>query len=265
MNKVFKYFNYTKSYLKYSDFRSILDSVNFVLFNKGAARDRIIDSYLGKVKVRKGTNDFQFMNYYYEWSVKSFLLNNCHRYDYFIDIGAGIGDYSLLMAQKGLKVIAFEPVESSFEIFEENIRLNGLGDEIKAYNYAVGEKNEEAEFIVTPVNTGASHRADIKIADAAKKGAYRQKTIVKNLDSIYHEFGIDKQDRILLKMDMEGMEAEAVIGGKDFFGHFDKITVAAEAKHTGEDEIIKSLNKVAKFEYGEIDKFNIWARKTGNI
>ena len=61
------------------------------------------------------------------------------------------------------------------------------------------------------------------------------------------------------------MEAEAIEGARDFFRHFKKITVIAEAKHSGEDNIVKALNSVALFEYGEIDEFNIWARKIGNL
>ncbi len=264
MNRFFKYLNYTKSYLKYSDVKSIRDSVNYVLFKKGARKTRYINSYLGKVKVRAGTNDFQFMNYYYEWGVKSYLLKNHNRFDVFIDMGAGIGDYSLLMAQRGLRVIAFEPVQSSFEVFKENIRLTGLGGEIRAMNIAIGESDYETEFIVTPVNTGASHRADIKIADALKKGAYKQKTLVRRFDSLYKDFNIKKSDRVLMKMDMEGMEDEGIRGAKEFLTAYDKIMVIAEAKHTGEDKIVKALNKVADFEIGEVDEFNIWARKIGN-
>lgn len=264
MNKFFKYLNYTKSYLKYSDFASIIDSVNFILFGKGARKTRIVQSYLGKVKIRKGTNDFQFVNYYYEWGVKSYLLKNCNRYKNFIDIGAGIGDYAMLMAERGLQVIAFEPIKETYDVFKVNIRLTGLGDEINAYNLAIGKNNSVSDFIVTPVNTGASHRADINLSDAGKAGVYTQKTQIKPLDEIYHEFHFAKEDKLLVKMDMEGMEAEAIEGAKEFIQHFDKITIIAESKHSGGGNIEEALNQIAEFEFGEIDEYNIWARKIRN-
>lgn len=54
----------------------------------------------------------------------------------FIDIGANSGIYSLRIAKlfKKLKIIAFEPVLTTFNKLETNIKINFLKKKIKTYN-----------------------------------------------------------------------------------------------------------------------------------
>lgn len=49
----------------------------------------------------------------------------------FVDMGADLGYFSLLAAQYGIRVVAFEPVGSSASLFRRSIALNGLGSRIK--------------------------------------------------------------------------------------------------------------------------------------
>ncbi len=264
MNKIEKYLNYTRSYIKHKDLRSIIDSSNFLLFNKGAKKTRIIDSYLGKIKVRQGTNDFQFANYYYEWGVKSYVLEHYGKFDVFFDIGSGIGDYAILMANIGLKVFAFEPIKSNYNIIKENVALNHLESKITTFNIAIGKETSKEKFIATSINTGASHKKDLDLGDANQQGNYTEIVQIMSLDELLHKFDLKPHTRVLVKMDMEGMETEGIKGGINFFKSIDNLTIIAEAKHSGEDEIVKALNKLADFEIGEIDKFNIYATKKNN-
>ncbi|MGB8859554.1 MAG: FkbM family methyltransferase, partial [Ilumatobacteraceae bacterium] len=48
--------------------------------------------------------------------------------DVFVDIGANVGLYSLVAAEQGAQVIAFEPATDMADAFEENMQLNGLSD-----------------------------------------------------------------------------------------------------------------------------------------
>ena len=253
MNRIEKYLNYTRSYIKHNDLRSIIDSSNFLLFNKGAKKTRIIDSYLGKIKIRKGTNDFQFANYYYEWGVKSYVLEHYGKFDVFFDIGSGIGDYAILMANIGLKVFAFEPIKSNYDIMIENIALNHLESKITPFNYAIGKEKSKANFTVAAINTGASHKQDLKLSDLDLKGNYTEEVNIRSLDELKNKFGLMPHTRVLMKMDMEGMETEGIEGGINFIRSIEHLTIIAEAKHSGEDKIVQALNKMADFEMGEID------------
>lgn len=259
--KLIKYFHYFKEYLKHGDVLSILDSANYILFKKGSFFTRTTNSYLGKMKIRKGTNDFQFINLRYEWGVKKFVIDNSSNHDYFFDVGAGIGDYSFLCAKKGMHVIAFEPIAHSVEIFKHNITQNEHASKIKIFDVALGDKNCKTEFIETSVNTGASHRYDIIHEVRANEKDLKQEVEVRSLDSFNLEKTIPEESRILMKIDIEGMEPEAIQGAKNFLTHFKNITMILEEKHSGKHLISNALKEVGNFEIRRIDEFNICAIK----
>ena len=58
-----------------------------------------------------------------------------------IDIGAGLGDFTLLVAKKFplASVIAFEPNPEQFKLLKENIRQNNIKN-VKSYPIAIGTK-----------------------------------------------------------------------------------------------------------------------------
>lgn len=70
------------------------------------------------------------------WSIKETFLNRFYeKYGFtiqpdwkIIDIGAGIGDYSIYAAngRPNSQVFSFEPYPESFALMQENLRLNGL-------------------------------------------------------------------------------------------------------------------------------------------
>ena len=61
----------------------------------------------------------------------------------FLDIGANTGNYCFLTYYNPkIKCIAFEPGEVVYEILQENIKINNLENQIKAYNVALWSKTE---------------------------------------------------------------------------------------------------------------------------
>jgi len=61
----------------------------------------------------------------------------------FIDIGANFGVYSLRISKlfKMLKIIAFEPVLTTFNKLKINIKINNLEKKIKTYNAGLSNTN----------------------------------------------------------------------------------------------------------------------------
>jgi FkbM family methyltransferase len=257
MKKLITYIRYFYDYIVHGDFVSIMNSITYVLFKKSHPKDRIVMTRIGTFYCRKHTNDFQFANYYYEWGVRRYLLRNIRNFDVFIDGGACTGDYSVMLSNLGIRCIAFEPVKTNFEVMLQNLALNNLSDKVLAYELGLGEVPGKIGFNFNPVNTGASH-----IARNTRE--YDFVVSIQKFDNIYKELGLKPTDRIFFKLDIEGMEAEAIKGSREFIREFPFITFILEDKHTGQNPITMSLLDEALFEFGAVDEFNIFAKKTGN-
>jgi len=255
MNKILTYLRYFYDYLLHGDFRSILASVRYVLFGTSHKTDRIISTAAGTYFCRKNTNDFQLANFYYEWGVRKYLLSHQKKFSVFIDGGACTGSYSLLFAARGKRCIAFEPVSSNYNIINKNLELNKLEHEVVVFPYGLGAANARAGFAFNPVNTGASH----KIENMTEADQFVE---IRTLDSLMPEMAIGSDERIMIKLDVEGMEVEAIKGAADFIRHYPNITFVIEDKHSGESLIKDALNEIAGFDYGIVDEYNIYAKKT---
>ena len=155
---------------------------------------------------------------------------------------------------KGKRCIAFEPVSESFNMIERNIKLNGLDKQVKAYNYGLGSKHSTEYFQLNTVNPGSNKRVDTA-------GTNTQKIEIYSLDEVYASFNLSTSDRIVIKIDVEGMELAMLEGARNFLNSFDNIVLIIEEKLSGENIIRKGLSNIADFEYGKIDEHNIYARK----
>jgi FkbM family methyltransferase len=60
--------------------------------------------------------------------------------DVFVDVGANVGVYSILAAELGCQVIAFEPDATNLRALRENIRLNGYEDRITVVPMAAADQ-----------------------------------------------------------------------------------------------------------------------------
>jgi FkbM family methyltransferase len=218
----------------------------------------MIKTSIGTFFCRKNTNDFQFANLYYEWGVKKFILEHQHEFSVFIDAGSCIGEYCILLAKKDKTCFAFEPVSDNIHAFEKNITLNRLQNKIRIFPFGLGEDNYQAGFYFNPVNTGAS-----KINKTTET---QQNTAeIRKMDSIIPDLAIDPVESIFMKLDIEGMEAEAIRGATEFIRKYPKLTLIIEDKHSGKNLIRDALDEIASFEYGMVDEFNFYAKKIKNI
>lgn len=254
MSKLIIYLRYLYEYLKFGDFISILASFRYVLSHKSQKSDRIITSSMGTFFCRKNTNDFQFANFAYEWNVKKYILDHCTEYSVFIDGGACTGEYCIMLANKDIRCFAFEPVPDTFIVLIKNLELNNLSSKIKPFPFGLGDKNEKVNFILNLVNTGSSHKAPENI----ETGSLME---INTFDSLLPQLNLSIADHILFKLDVEGMEAEALRGARNFIQTYPHITFVLEDKHTGVDLIKETLSSMAAFEFGMVDKFNSFAKK----
>ncbi len=212
--------------------------------------------------VRKGTLDFQFANYAYEWEVKKFVYDHYKDCNVFFDIGSNIGTYAILFAKEGIKTFAFEPVKDNYDAIRVNLILNKLEDVVTVYPVALGASRYKTTFTFDLVNTGASHKADIVTDDdyvPAEEISVESEVVP--LDDLMDELGLNEDDKIFMKIDVEGMEANVLQGAKRFLRKYPNIIMVMESVHSGKKELTKVLREIDDFEILEVDDLNMGARK----
>ena len=209
---VLKYGTYT-DYLvecyRNKDWESIKDSFKYVLFRTPPSSDRLIKSRMGTFWCRGNTNDFQYVNYAYERSVKDYIAANFNNFDCFIDIGACMGEYCIWLAQQGKKCVAFEPVPKNYLALSKNVEINKLQQYIKAFPIGLGSKSEEVYFEIQSVLTSASG------IDRNYTGVERNVKI-ERFDDLQSQLPCTTDDRIMMKLDVEGMEVDVLTGAESF-------------------------------------------------
>ena len=261
MGKIKTFIQYTKDFVKHGEYRYILSSIRYVLTGKTTRKTRHYKSSLGKFIVRKGTLDFQFANYAYEWNVKRFVYQHLNDYNVFLDVGANIGTYSIIPAIEGLKVFAFEPVKSNYDALVTNVDLNNYNDLVVTFPLALGKENTSANFTLDLVNTGASHLTEYtNIAEIIENPEFEDIEIVR-FDDIFKELNIGSGDKVFMKIDVEGMEPDVLIGATNFIKNHANLLVIIETIHSGVDSLKELLSSLAEFEFIEVDELNMAALK----
>ncbi|PKD21135.1 hypothetical protein APR41_12020 [Salegentibacter salinarum] len=142
--------------------------------------------------------------------------------DIIFDLGANIGlttiHASKLTGKKG-RVYAFEPMPTTFNILNENIRLNRIKN-VLALNFGLSDKNKKGEiFPNLHINRGA---ASIYAANRIEGVEIDLKT----LDSFISNNNIDKVD--FIKIDIEGAEVPMLKGANIFFSTYEKPIICIE-------------------------------------
>ena len=146
----------------------------------------------------------------YEKELEDLLKKMLRSNDVFIDIGANIGYFSLLVANNSptVKVISFEPVADLFQKMNDNITLNNIKN-IMTVNAAVGEVNEEKElFVSASDNLGMS-----SFKQPENYSGKKEKVEVVTIDDWFKTSGLSKID--IIKLDIEGSELAGLKGMKE--------------------------------------------------
>jgi len=121
-----------------------------------------------------------------------------------IDIGANIGCVSILCAEKGAKVFAYEPASDNFETLEHNIKLNGYSNNIKCIKKAVGKRGQ-SKLYIHPKNSGATSLFLHQNGAVADK--YEMVEVI-SIHDVFEQNNIEHCD--LLKLDAEGAEKDII-------------------------------------------------------
>lgn len=124
--------------------------------------------------------------------------------DIFIDVGAGLGDFSLIAASKITKghIFAFEPNQKAADQFKQNIALNHIEKRITLSTEAIADKDGWVYF-------NANQTTELsQIVNSKGNHALRVKSTT--LDSFCKKNKVSQIS--LLKIDVEGAELRVLRG-----------------------------------------------------
>ena len=252
--KAYTFLKYLHDNFVNREFRLIFYSFKYILTGKTNSKDIVAKTNLGKFYLRKNTIDFKFANSAYEQPVMNTIKKYLPVCDLFVDIGSNIGTYCILANKMNTKSLAFEPTEPNYTVLQKNIKLNNAEDNIRLYNFGLGDKEKTIQFEFNDVNTGASgipHNNNYK---------HPIKVNIKPLDDVKPEI-LSEVSRVLFKIDVEEMELEALEGMKKTIQSIPKLALIIEYKHSGYTKIKEALSNIDSFEFSKIDSFNLLATK----
>ncbi len=157
----------------------------------------------------------------HEFADMGFVLHALRPGDLFVDVGANVGSYTVLAAAAGARVVALEPLPATYAHLTANVRLNGFERRVQAVNAGAGRADAPLRFsadldamnhVLPP---GAAPDAAVDVP------SYR-------LDGL---LGGDRP--LIVKVDVEGWEAEVVAGAEETLGGTDPRAVLVELAGLG--------------------------------
>ena len=167
------------------------------------------------VRLRRRGLQFRVRGAMDVWSIKETFLDHFYeKYGFtiqpnwkIIDIGAGLGDYTLYtaMAQPNSKVFSFEPYPESFVLMQENLRLNAITN-VQVFNEAIGAASGELILDLTGGQPLQFQSHLKKSVNVKKSLSISSLSLVDGLTRL----GLESCD--LLKLDCEGAEYEILFG-----------------------------------------------------
>ncbi|MFA9289697.1 MAG: FkbM family methyltransferase [Solirubrobacteraceae bacterium] len=132
----------------------------------------------------------------------------------FIDVGANIGLFSLILSNYCNKVYSFEPIQRLHNQFKESIELNNFNN-IELFNYGCGNEEITSEITINPMNAGGStvlsHNNDIT-------GVKKELIKLNTLDNLITDINVD-----VIKINVEGFEYFVLLGAKKIISKFKPI------------------------------------------
>lgn len=157
----------------------------------------------------------------YEPYLTKMILDRVNSNSVVVDVGANIGYYTVLLADKVRKIYAFEPEKVNFEILDKNIKENKL-ENVRLFKKAAGKMKGKKKIYGSEDNYGDwrlfSGRDDHKgrpynTSCGGGSCACPLIEIVK-LDDVIKE----KID--LIKIDTQGWEPEVIAGAKNLIRQY---------------------------------------------
>ena len=221
----------------------------FKLFSKSEIKFNFFDlNLIGDINEPMDKEIYLFGEYENE-QIK-FLIKKIKKsnFEYFIDIGANSGVYSLIINKrfKNIKIKSFEPVKKSINKFLLNLKQNPKLKNITVYKFGLSNKNSKllmkSQIRDSYIQTGGF---GVTTKNDELKNFHTEKALFKIGDKVLNL----KNKNIVLKIDTEGHE-EFVLEGLKKILNKNKILLQIEIY----DQHFKRINTfLKKFKFIKIN------------
>lgn len=157
-----------------------------------------------------------------EWepSIRVMIHGKVDRDTLFIDVGANIGIHSLSASRVAGLVVAFEPDPISHSILQQNFLINGFPENV-AVLAAVGEVSGRG---LVRQNSESSGMNSILYSASGD-------TLIVSLDEYFlgnQEVELSQFKSLFVKVDVEGMEGDVLLGGVELFSRYERVSIVVE-------------------------------------
>ena len=125
----------------------------------------------------------------------------------FIDIGSNIGFFSLIASRMGHKVVAVEPFIDNIILFQRSVKLNNLENRIVLVQNAISNERKSATLRKSKNNQGDT------VVVLGNRYSENDIIVTIVLDDLLEAITFKNA---LLKMDIQGYEHRAIVGGTRF-------------------------------------------------
>jgi len=199
-------------------------------------------------------SDSLLMSKEYEPIETNIIKHLINKGDTVIDAGANIGYYTILLSKAvgpNGKVYSFEPGKKCFDILKKNVKENGC-DNVILINKALSDKEGDIKFYVNKKDKGSSSI----IKDTRNNSNNEVKVVVEGTT-------LDKEiteNITFMKMDIEGAELGALIGGSNLLYNCKKMVIEVP-EDRGDFSDIKKLLLKNKYKIDRLDEGNILCTK----
>lgn len=174
--------------------------------------DSVIVPVSAKSKIKLYTSSELSAHIYcgaFEWEEREWLFTHLKADDVFFDIGANIGLFTVLAAEKcsNGRVVAFEPTKDTYALLDENVQLNNSPKNIQLINAAASDTNGTQDIFVLTDGRDAWNSMAVK----PEEGHYRVDQIATvNVDELVDTKQIPVPT--VIKIDVEGWELHVLRG-----------------------------------------------------
>ncbi|MBS7660310.1 FkbM family methyltransferase, partial [Candidatus Bathyarchaeota archaeon] len=184
---------------------------------------------------------------FYERNVVMYLKNIVRKLKpcLFIDIGAYVGYYAILMAKWGCSVVALEPDPRSFALLMNNLFMSGLPEKVIALNEAVCDReNSQIPFKFSKSPSESSSTGYLR-GDLVEFMGHVPCT---KLDAIAQFLEL-RDKNMIIKIDVEGAALSVLRGSDSTIKRFKPYIVLEVHRTFDENDEMLAISMLRKYGY----------------